>query len=267
MILKSEWIFNEDCALIYKSPIFSNMGFKTWTFTIALLWSLVPIVGSAAPWWGLFWRLGPARSMRPRANRPPCTRLWRSIAGESCLDLSNTDTIQTLAAEIHDLRLLINNAGVLDFGSALEAPLDAIRRNFEVNFFGTLMTARAFAPVIEGNGGGAIVNVLSVVALASMPGLAAYNASKAALWSITQSLRGSLADRRIAVHGVFPGPVDTEMAAAIDIQKTSAGDVARAVIEGIQNGVEDIFPDPMARQVYEGWRKDHKAVERQFATM
>jgi NAD(P)-dependent dehydrogenase (short-subunit alcohol dehydrogenase family) len=84
-------------------------------------------------------------------------------------------------------------------------PIEAIR-NFEVNFFGTLMTARAFAPVIERSGGGAIVHVLSVVALASTPGLTGYNASKAALWSITQSLRGSFANRHIAVHSVFPGP-------------------------------------------------------------
>jgi NAD(P)-dependent dehydrogenase (short-subunit alcohol dehydrogenase family) len=183
------------------------------------------------------------------------------------LDVSDPDAVRRLAAEISDLRLLVNNAGVLDFGSALDMPIEAIRRNFEVNFFGTLTTARAFAPVIEGNGGGAIVNVLSVVALASMPGLAGYNASKAALWSITQSLRGNLANRHIAVHSVFPGPVDTDMAAAIDIQKTGPDEVAKAVIEGVQNGVEDIFPDPMARQVYEGWRRDHKAIEKQFAAM
>jgi short-subunit dehydrogenase len=82
---------------------------------------------------------------------------------------------------------------------------------------------------------------------------------------MTQSLRGALAPKGIAVHAVFPGPVDTDMAAAITFPKASPADVARAIVDGIVAGQEDIFPDPMSAQVYEGWRQDHKAVERQFA--
>ena len=134
-----------------------------------------------------------------------------------------------------------------------------------VNVYGPLLTTRALAPVIERNGGGAVVNVLTIVALASMPALAGYNASKAASWSLTQSLRGSLAAKGIAVHSVFPGPVDTDMAASIPVQKTSPDDVARAIVEGVAEGREDIFPDPMSASVYQSWRADHKAVERQFA--
>jgi short-subunit dehydrogenase len=127
--------------------------------------------------------------------------------------------------------------------------------------------ARAFAPVLAANGGGAMVNLLSVVALASMPGLAGYNASKAALWSVTQSLRATLAANGTAVHGVFPGPVDTDMAAALDIAKTSPVEVAQAILAGIEAGEEDIFPDVMAQQVYAAWKADHKAIEHQFAAM
>jgi NAD(P)-dependent dehydrogenase (short-subunit alcohol dehydrogenase family) len=181
------------------------------------------------------------------------------------LDVLNRDQISTLPERVPDLRLLVNNAGVLDFGSALDIPLEAVDRNWAVNFYGPLLTARVLAPVIERNGGGAIVNLLTIVAIASMPALAGYNASKAAAWSLTQSLRASLASRGVAVHGVFPGPVDTDMAASIPPQKTSPGDVANAILEGVASGKEDIFPDPISATIYAAWRADHKAVERQFA--
>jgi NAD(P)-dependent dehydrogenase (short-subunit alcohol dehydrogenase family) len=181
------------------------------------------------------------------------------------IDVTDAASIATLPMAAPDLTLLINNAGVLDFGGPLEASDEVLDRNFAANFFGPLRMARALAPTIARNGNGAIANVLTIVALASMPALAAYNASKAASWSMTQSLRASLAAKGIAVHAVFPGPVDTEMAAAITFPKTSPDEVARAIVAGIAAGEEDIFPDPMSRQVYDGWRQDHKAVERQFA--
>ena len=181
------------------------------------------------------------------------------------LDVTDRAQLARLPELAPDVRLLINNAGVLDFGTALDMPLEAIDRNFSVNVYGPLLTTRALAPVIERNGGGAVVNVLTIVALASMPALAGYNASKAASWSFTQSLRGSLAAKGIAVHSVFPGPVDTDMAASIPLQTTSPDDVARAIVEGVAEGREDIFPDPMSASVYQSWRADHKAVERQFA--
>ena len=109
--------------------------------------------------------------------------------------------------------------------------------------------------------------MLSLVSLVSAPGFAAYNASKAAAWSMTLSLRANLAARGITVHGVFPGAVDTDMLAGVDMPKTSPADVARAVVSGLQENREDIFPDPMSTQVYAAWRQDHKAVEKQFAAM
>jgi len=124
----------------------------------------------------------------------------------------------------------------------------------------------AFLPTLERHRG-AIVNMLTLVALASMPGLSAYNASKAAGLSLTQSFRADLAKRGVAVHGVFPGAVDTDMIRSFAMPKTPAIDVARATLDGIEAGVEDIFPDPMSQQLYTAWRQDHKAVEKQFASM
>lgn len=163
--------------------------------------------------------------------------------------------------------MLINNAGVLDFGNFLDAQRAQIDRNFATNFYGTLEVIRAFVPVIERNGGGTIANLLTLVALASMPGLSVYNASKAAAWSMTQSWRASLEGKNIRVMGVFPGAVDTDMLAGVEMAKTSPAEVARAIVVGLGNDIEDVFPDPMSASLYEAWKKDHKAVERQFATM
>lgn len=183
------------------------------------------------------------------------------------LEVCDADSVAALAAAAGDVTLLVNNAGVLDFGSVLEASNAAFERNFATNFYGVLAMSRAFAPVIERNGGGAIVNMLTLVALASMPGLGVYNASKAAAWSLTQSLRASLAGRNVEVYGVFPGAVDTDMLAGVDMPKTSPADVADAVVRGLAESSEDIFPDAMSAGLYSAWKADHKAVEKQFAAM
>ncbi len=183
------------------------------------------------------------------------------------LDVLDAAQIAAAARSAPDVNLLINNAGVLEFGSILEVERSKVAHQFDANFYGPLDMARAFAPVIERQGGGAVVNVLTLVALASMPGLATYNASKAAAWSMTQSLRAELARRGIAVHGVFPGAVDTDMLAGVEMPKSAPAEVAAAVIAGIEADCEDIFPDPMSTQLYAAWKQDHKAVEKQFAAM
>jgi len=183
------------------------------------------------------------------------------------VEVSDAASVAALAMAAGDLTLLINNAGVLDFGSVVDAPMSAFERNFATNFYGVLGMSRAFAPVIEKNGGGAIVNVLTLVALASMPGLGVYNASKAAAWSLTQSLRANLVSRKVEVYGVFPGAVDTDMLAGVDMPKTSPADIAEAVMRGLAESNEDIFPDAMSSGLYAAWKADHKAVEKQFATM
>lgn len=183
------------------------------------------------------------------------------------LDVTNVAAVEAAARQATDVNVVFNNAGVLDFGSFLDVPNEKIERQFNTNFWGKLNVARGFSPVIESNGGGALVNVLTLVALASMPGLSTYNASKAAAWSMTQSLRATLSAKNIAVFGVFPGAVDTDMLAGVEIPKTSPGDIAKAIMQGIEAGSEDIFPDAMSQQLYTAWKADHKAVEKQFATM
>ena len=182
------------------------------------------------------------------------------------LDVTSAEDVRAAAAQAKDLTLLINNAAVLALGGPTDVTVDAVRANMETNFFGLLNVITAFVPALERNKGG-IVNLLTLLSLVSIPGVAAYNASKAAGWSLTQSLRADLAKRGIRVHGVFPGLVDTEMARPFAAPKTPAIDVARATLAGVEANDEDIYPDPMSRQVYAAWREDHKAVERQFAAM
>jgi len=182
------------------------------------------------------------------------------------LDITSAEDARAAAAQAKDLTLLINNAAELALGRFTDIPVEAVRGNMETNFFGLLNVITAFVPALERNGG-SIVNILTLLSLASMPGVAAYNASKAAGWSLTQSLRAELGARGIRVHGVFPGAVDTEMARSFEIPKPPAIDVARATLAGVDADEEDIYPDAMSQQVYAAWRADHKAVERQFAAM
>lgn len=182
------------------------------------------------------------------------------------LDVTHPVEAENVAALAPDVSLLINNAAVLNVGGLTDIPLATVRQDMETNFFGTLKVVNAFAPVLERTGG-AVVNMLTLLSLASMPGMASYNASKAAMWSLTQSYRADLGKRGVRVFGVFPGAVDTDMIRSFEMPKTPAIDIARAVLTGIEAGEEDIFPDEMARRVYAGWRQDHKAVERQFGSM
>ena len=180
------------------------------------------------------------------------------------LDVTNPGDARAAAGAAGDVNLLINNAGVATAAGAADTSIDMIRETMETNFFGLVNVTNAFLPTLREHHG-AIVNILTIVALASSPILAAYNASKAAGWSLTQSLRADLARHGITVHGVFPGAVDTDMIRSFTLPKTPAIDVARAVLDGVEAGTEDIFPDPMAQQLYAAWRQDHKAVERQLA--
>jgi len=182
------------------------------------------------------------------------------------LDVTSASDAHAAAAAAPDVSLLVNNAAILGLGGPADVSVEALRANMETNFFGTLHVTRALLPALEAHRG-AVVNMLTLVALVSMPALSAYNASKAAALSLTQSLRAELRPRGVAVHGVFPGAVDTDMIRAFALPKTPPIDVARAVLAGIEAEVEDILPDPMAQQVFAAWRHDPKAVERQFASM
>ena len=180
------------------------------------------------------------------------------------IDLGDPASIVAAAKTAKDATLLINNAGALEFGSQLCADIAGIRRDFETNYFGTLQVTRAFVPVLEANQNSAIVNVLAVVSLVSIPGLGGYSASKAAAHSLTLGLRGELSKRGISVHGSYPGPTDTDMTRRIDRPKARAIEVARATLDGVEAGDPYIFPESMSSQAYEGWSRSHAEIEAQF---
>jgi NAD(P)-dependent dehydrogenase (short-subunit alcohol dehydrogenase family) len=180
-------------------------------------------------------------------------------------DLTDVATIDAAAARCSDATLLINNASTAAFAGPLDADPAAIRREISVNYEGTYATIRAFVPVLERNGAGQIVNVLSLLSLASTPPMTGYSASKAAAHSLTQALRPVLAARGIAVHGVYPAGIDTDMLAGIDAPKTAPADVAARLLDGLAAGHEDIFPDPNAEAMSQMWWSDPKAFERAFS--
>ena len=161
--------------------------------------------------------------------------------------------------------LLINNASTAAFAGPLDADPDAVRTEMAVNYDGTFDVIRAFVPVLERNGGGAIVNVLSLLSLASTPPMAGYSASKAAAHSLTQALRPVLREKGISVHGVYPAGIDTDMLAGIDAPKTPPRQVAEALLDGLAADQEDIFPDPNAQAMAATWWSDPKAFERAFS--
>jgi NAD(P)-dependent dehydrogenase (short-subunit alcohol dehydrogenase family) len=180
------------------------------------------------------------------------------------LDLTSQPQIRAAAERASDVRLLINNASTAAFTDPFSTDREALERELQTNYLGTLDAILAFAPVIERNGGGAVVNVLSLLSLASMPPMAGYSASKAAAHSMTQALRPGLRARGVDLHGVYPGGIDTDMLAGFDVPKTPPADVAEGILDGIVAGREDIFPDPTSEQMSVTWLSDPKAFERAF---
>jgi NAD(P)-dependent dehydrogenase (short-subunit alcohol dehydrogenase family) len=180
-------------------------------------------------------------------------------------DLTDAAGIDAAADRCGDATLLINNASTAAFAGPLDADLEAVRREMAVNFEGTYATIRAFVPILEANGGGHVVNVLSLLSLASTPSMTGYSASKAAAHSLTQALRPVLAAKGIAVHGVYPGGIDTDMLAGIEAPKTPPADVAAGILDALAADQEDIFPDPNAQAMAQTWWSDPKSFERAFS--
>src|SRR6266571_8257648 len=168
------------------------------------------------------------------------------------LTLDVTDAAQTQAAveSVESLDILINNAGLALFDDLGDRT--ALEQHLAVNLFGTYRVTQAFLPVLT-RSRGAIVNVLSLAAWAAVPIVPAYSISKAAAFSLTQSLRALLAGRGVRVHAVLSGPVDTDMIRDWDIPKAPPESVARAIFDGIENGEEEIFPDPLSAAMAERW--------------
>jgi NAD(P)-dependent dehydrogenase (short-subunit alcohol dehydrogenase family) len=178
------------------------------------------------------------------------------------LDVTDPAQVQRAAEKVGSLDVLFNNAGV-----ALPAELSdrAVLEQHLAVLFGTWGVTEAFLPLLTRTGG-AVVNVVSVAALAAVPVLPACSISKAAAFSLSQSLRALLAGRGVSVHAVMAGPIDTEMVRDLDIPKTSPEAVARGIFDGVERGEEEIFPDPMSETMAESWRMGAaKALERQNA--
>jgi len=181
------------------------------------------------------------------------------------MDVTDAAQVRAAAEQVGSLDILVNNAGLAQFeGLGDRATLE---RHLAVNLFGTYAVTEAFLPALT-RSGGTIVNNLSLNSLAPLPALAAYSVSKAAAFSLTQSLRTSLAERGVRVHAVLTGPTDTDMVRDLDIPKASPESVARAILDAVDRGEEDIFPDPLAQSLADGWRGGAvKAFERQLADL
>ena len=186
------------------------------------------------------------------------------------LDVTNQAQIDAAAAQATDLDILVNNAGM---GASLGAPVSSstdeagMRMEMDVNYFGILKMVRAFVPTLKNNGGGAIVNILSIAGLMNFPFAPGYSASKHAGHSMTQHLRAELAGQNTLVTGVYPGPIDTDMAKDLPFDKASPDSVAEKVYAAIAEGAEDVYPDPYAENFVQQLEADRKALEKANAAV
>lgn len=183
------------------------------------------------------------------------------------LDITDHAAVARAAETAADVSILVNNAGVNLRAAFLRAPdLAAARREMEVNYFGTLAMCRAFAPVLGRSGGGAIVNVLSILAKVTIPALGSYCASKAALLRLTEGVRAELAGQSTLVLAAMPWAVDTPMSGPFPGAKSSAREVALGTLDALEGGREEVYFHEVSGEINAGLGSDPKAIERRFAT-
>ena len=166
------------------------------------------------------------------------------------LDVSSPDSIAVAARQCCDVNVLVNNAGIAQSGQLFSDEGERkVREEMEVNVFGPWRVTRAFASTLEVNGGGAVVNILSVLSWLSMPASATYCISKSAAWSLTNGLRNDLAAQGTKVTGVHVGLMDTDMTAGMDAPKSSPRDVADQIVRAVADDVPELLADELSRQV------------------
>ena len=184
------------------------------------------------------------------------------------LDVTNEKQIQAAAETAHDTQILINNAGIASY-SAIIAAADtrSARQEMEVNYFGLANMTRTFAPILKKNGGGVLVNISSVAGLVGIPLFGTYAATKAAAHSLTQSVRGELKAQGTLVIGVYPGPIDTDMAAGVEMEKETPRNVALEIFKGIESGTEEVYPDKVSKDLALKLQADAKSVEKEWAAL
>ena len=169
------------------------------------------------------------------------------------LDVTRPEEIAAAARAYPDVTLLINNAGIASTGGYLtEGSADAARAMMETNFIGPLLVSKAFAPTLAANGGGAILNVLSIASWVSGPLLAMYAASKSAAWSLTNGLRQELRDQHTQVVGLHAGFIDTDLTRGIEFPKSTPESVVKAALDGLVAGAIEVLADDISRQVHSG---------------
>ena len=167
------------------------------------------------------------------------------------LDVTSAEDAAAAVERVATLDILINNAGIGMYDDLGER--ETIERHLAVNLFGTYGVTQAFLPLLA-RSHGAIVNVLSLAAVAALPVMPAYSISKAAAFSLSQSQRALFARQGVTVHAVLNGPADTDMSRDLDIPKASPASVARAILDGVENGEDEIFPDAMSESIAGAWR-------------
>ena len=169
------------------------------------------------------------------------------------LDVTKPEEIAAAAQQANDVTLVINNAGIAQPGGFLTDDSDAVaRRIFETNFFGVLNVSKTFAPVLKANGGGALLNVLSVASWVNGGELAAYSASKSAAWSLTNALRHELAAQKTQVLGLHMAYVDTDLTRGFEVQKSSAEEIVQRALDGLEAGADEVLADALTQQVRQG---------------
>ena len=182
------------------------------------------------------------------------------------LDITKPADIAAAAKKAADVTLLVNNAGInLQAGFLASKDLASARAEMETNYFGPMTMCRAFAPVLKANGGGAIVNMLSILAKVNLPMYGSLSASKAAALSMTQGVRGELARQGTLVVAVMPGACDTEMERNFPPPKLAPSEAARIALDAVEQGQEDVYPGDMATGMAQGLQADPKAVEKDLA--
>ncbi|SDO25112.1 NADP-dependent 3-hydroxy acid dehydrogenase YdfG [Paenibacillus sp. yr247] len=165
------------------------------------------------------------------------------------LDITNPQEVAAAAETAKDVTLLINNAGVSTGASLLDGDLDQIKLEFDTHVFGTLSMIRDFAPIIAKNGGGSILNILSVLSWVSVGGYGAYTAAKAAEWGLTNVLRLNLHPQNVRVAGLHVGPMDTDMGSGFKVPKSNPADIAKIAIDGLASDSLEIIADDRSRKI------------------
>jgi NAD(P)-dependent dehydrogenase (short-subunit alcohol dehydrogenase family) len=211
-----------------------------------------------------------AKKVYAGARNPSTLNILKDKYGDRLvpiqLDVTSKDSIAAVAKEATDVEILVNNAGRVNFGGIFaDGAEDALTEDLSVNVHGLLNLTRALINTLKSQTSAAIVNVSSLAGLANMPMIGTYSITKAAVHSITQGIRGELAEENILVAGVYPGAIDTDLVKDLEMDKDSPENVAKNVVNALIEGVEDVFPDVMSAQAGPGYQASPKAIEKEFA--